>query len=210
MEYTSSPSAHLMTVLKIAPRNWLIAAIIAGCDDKGTFCTHDLYCSPLTQGLSACLSPQVPPAMKVGSFFCEEMLSLRDFLKLLQLLSGDSSKNLKPFRLQCVFNILPAPLTIISSIWGHGCGREDDDNVCGSMSWRLLDVPAWKLAAGRGLWWSLWLSGREWRGKKTILSFSQCCFLLYYFMDSFDKAVWICVVGRSCACDQLHLFLTDE
>lgn len=37
----------------------------------------------------------------------------------------DSSKSLEPLRLQRVFNILPAPSTIISSVWGHGCERRE-------------------------------------------------------------------------------------
>lgn len=82
--------------------------------------------------------------MKAGSFFCEETLSLEIFWSCYKLLSSDSSKSLEPFCLQRVFNILPAPLTIISPVWGRGCGREDDGNVCGSVSWRLLKVATWK------------------------------------------------------------------
>lgn len=71
--------------------------------------------------------------MKAGSFFCEETLSLEIFWSCYKLLSSDSSKSLEPFCLQRVFNILPAPLTIISPVWGRGCGGEDDGSVCGSV-----------------------------------------------------------------------------
>lgn len=78
----------------------------------------------LTHCFSAWFTLQVPPAMKAGSFFCEELLSLEIFWSCYKLLSGDSSKSLEPFRLQRVLNILLTPLTIIPSVWVQGCGRE--------------------------------------------------------------------------------------
>lgn len=93
---------------------------------------------------------QVPPAMKAGSFFCEELLSLEIFWSCYKLHSGDSLQSLELFHLQRVLNT-PTPLTIIPSVWVQGCGREDEGNVGGGVSWRLLDVATWELAGGRGL-----------------------------------------------------------
>ncbi|KAL7398052.1 hypothetical protein ABVT39_003531 [Epinephelus coioides] len=53
---------------------------------------------------------------------------------------------------------------------GTGCGREDDSNVCGSVSWRLLNVATWKLAARGEDCGGASDSQVESGGKKTILS----------------------------------------
>lgn len=53
--------------------------LINGCNksgDKGALRSHDLLFSPSLTVSLHCLSLQVPPAMKVRSFFYEEMLSL--------------------------------------------------------------------------------------------------------------------------------------
>lgn len=144
------------------------------------FCTLDRN----TRFLCMSSSLQVPQAMKEGSFFCEEMLSLEFFSwSFYKLLSGDSSMSLKPFCLQRVLNILPAPLTVISSVWGHGCGRGDDGNVSGSVSRRLLDVAPRELAGGRGLWWSLWLTGQE-RRKNNLVIQSVLFFFFFFCTNS--------------------------
>lgn len=74
-------------------------------------------------------------------------------------------------------------------------------------------VPNVETGRWKRLWWSLWLSGQEQSIKKTKQScHSVIVFFSFFCTNSWtpDKIVWICVVGRSCACDQLHLFLTDE
>jgi len=61
------------------------------------------------------------------------------------LLSGDRSKSLEPFRLQRVFNFLPAP----SYYRYEGAGVGEKMMVaCTSVSWRLLDA-TWTPAGGR-------------------------------------------------------------
>ena len=189
-----------MTALKIDPQDWLIAAIIAGYDDNRhlplPWFAHTLF--PVSPGSTGHES---------GEFLLWRNAERRNVLRLLQAAQRWQVKEPEAFSPSARPQHSSGSPTIIPSVWEHGCGRGDDGNVCGSVSRRQLDVATWKLAGGRGLWWSLWLSGREQR-KKSILSFSQCFFFVL-IMDSFDEAVWIRVVERS-ACDQLHLFLTDE
>jgi len=167
------------------------------CGDKGALCSHACD-STLTSGFSARLSLQVPPAMKAGSFFCEEMLSFNIFLSWA---AAGSSESLRPLRLQRVLNIVPAPLT---SVWGHGCERSRwkclRQCVLVTPECRRVEAGWWK----RTLMAPLTLRMRAEGGKNNYVIQSVLFFLLFH-------GLWRGgVVGRSCACDQLHLFLTDE
>lgn len=89
-----------------------------------------------------------------------------------------------PFCLQCVFNILPAPSTIISTVW-EGRVRKGGG---GSASWRLLHVATRR----RTLVEPLTLSEQREGGKK-----QSCHWVCWFFVLSFavEKVVRLSGTG---------------
>lgn len=204
-----APSTRLMAVLKIAPQNWLMATFVA--DDKGTLCSHGLYFSPFTHGLILMFllcrfhRPWKQGVSSVKKCWAE---NFSDAATSCSAVTLQRAWSLFVFSESLAFFQHPR----LSHQRCEGAGVGDKMTV---MFAAVCPGDYWTSPHGS------WLVGEDFGGASLTLRMrvegekKQSCHsvsvvFLYYFMDSFDKAVWIRVVGGSCACDQLHLFLTDE